>query len=169
MTSSSDPSCCNCRSPRVQTHCELCQGALCKKCVQSPPKGAFAYWEECPEDLRFLNYCPSCYQEKVETAATQYEETLTRAKAAYVFFNSQKKAIPVLKKAKTKISIENQEDRDDTILKLAYRAAQDGYNALVECEVVSAKKRNEGFLHSVWSGSAYAASVDEEKMETRFR
>ena len=166
---SSAAACSSCRSPRLETHCKLCDAPLCRKCVLAPPQGAFFYLWPLPEELSHICYCQNCFQDKVEPALAHYETTLAQAREVFVFFTTQRKAIPVLKKAKEKISIDLQEDRDDTILKLAYLAADQGYNAIVECDLKSEKKRNEGYQHSVWKGSAFPAQVDAEKVEERFR
>ena len=55
-------------------------------------------------------------------------------------------------------------DRDETILRLAFQAAKGGFNALVQGDVTSRKVRNHGYQKSVWSGTAFAADVDEEKL-----
>jgi len=169
VESTSQPiTCQTCRKPKAQHACSLCEADLCKKCVMAPPPGAFKLLKEVPEELAHIHYCQSCFQETVEPALQHYEDTVLLAREVFVFFTTQKARLPILKKAKDRVSIEGGDDRDETTLKLAYLAAEEGFNSIVECEIKCEKKRDaDGYQHSVWSGSAFPALIDAVKLERR--
>jgi hypothetical protein len=93
-----------------------------------------------------------------------YEETLEQAKRVFVFFKTQRKSIPLIKKEKNPEWIEESPDRDETILKLAYISASRGFNAIMDVETTSKKVRNEAYQTSVWSGSGIPAQVDAARV-----
>lgn len=164
----SEEICSVCRRPKAIRECELCEASLCKSCSLFLEGTTFSFLRKLPEVLSHTYYCGSCYDENIEPALTSYQETMELAKKAYFFFNTQKKAIPLLKKAKETLVVENCADRDEAILRLAFFAAQDGFNAVIEAEVISKKIRNEGYEKSSWRAVGVAALVDAEKME-KFR
>jgi hypothetical protein len=157
--------CITCRRPKVAHHCELCQSALCKKCTHLLKEGTFSFLETLSETLSHFYYCQTCYSQNVETALESYNETLELARKVYFFFTTQKRQPPILKKSKDKIEVSVCVDRDETILRLGFKAASAGFNAVIEAEVISVKLRNEAYQKSVWSGFGYPAMVDAARLE----
>jgi uncharacterized protein YbjQ (UPF0145 family) len=101
----------------------------------------------------------------VEPAREDYEQKMAEAKGVYIFFTTQKRPLPILSKESEQIRIDNCEDRDETILRLAFQAVEAGCNAVVETDVISVKVRNAGWQKSAWKGSGFAAMVDAAKLE----
>jgi hypothetical protein len=161
--------CVSCRRPKDDLSCELCHADLCKKCVQFLDAATFSFYTKIPNELSHTHYCQNCYAQTVESALEAYEEIIERARGSYVFFTSHRKQIPLLKKSKDSVRVENCEDRDETILRLAFLAAEQGYNSVMEVEVVCEKVRNEGYQKSAWRAVGIPATVDAEKMERNFR
>ncbi len=161
--------CETCRQPTAQTACELCENALCRDCVLSPPGGSFALLKEVPGELTHAIYCRFCFDEKVQPALTRYEETLEKAKQVSVFFVTQRKEVPLIKKSKVTLRIKECIDRDETILRLAFLAANEGFNALIDTEVAYQKVRNHAHQKTLWSGSGVAAEIDEAKLDRQFK
>ena len=83
----------------------------------------------------------------------------------FVFFITRKKEIPMIRKSKEKFTVPKCADRDETILRLGFFAAQNGYNAIVEVDVKSVKIRDGSYQTSVWSGSGIPADINEAKLE----
>jgi hypothetical protein len=125
--------------------------------------------ETVPEVLGHPVYCGACHDSEVLPLEEEYRETLERAKDVFVFFKTQRKEIPLTKRSKLQYRIEACKDRDETIFRLAFFAARDGFNAIIETEVSSRKVRNEGYQTSIWSGTAVPASVDAGKMDAQDR
>jgi hypothetical protein len=101
----------------------------------------------------------------IEPALEAYREQLANAKNAYFFTPAFKKRIPVLKKAKSRVQIKGTPDRDETILRLAFLAIEQGHNAVIEAEVSAQKVRNEGYQKSLWVGSGLPVTIDLTKFE----
>ncbi len=160
----SDMECVNCRKPNATLQCECCEEPTCKKCVEFLAPDAFQFRVEVPEELKHSRYCGQCFDLHVAPELSLYEETLEQAKRVFVFFKTQRKSIPLIKKEKNPEWIEESPDRDETILKLAYISASRGFNAIMDVETTSKKVRNEAYQTSVWSGSGIPAQVDAARV-----
>jgi len=102
----------------------------------------------------------------VGPALDSYTETLKRAKGVYVFFKTQRKPIPMVGQQKhERVQVLSCPDRDETIMRLAFSAAELSLNAVIEVDVTCEKVRDEGYQKMNWRGSGVPASVDAGKIE----
>ncbi len=160
-----DQTCVSCRRPKASLHCESCQEPLCKDCKMFLREGTFSFLAKLPEELSHTNYCTACYTTQIEPALQSYEETMELARKAYFFFKTQKRTIPVLRRARFPIQIVDCADRDETILRLAFHAVSDGYNAIIEADVLSEKVRMGVYQTTRWKGTGVAAEADKVKLD----
>jgi hypothetical protein len=128
-------------------------------------EATFSFYAVVPDELRHSYYCSSCQATVFAPALERYQELMERAREAYFFFCTQRKAVPVLKREREPLRVDRCPDRDETILRLAFKAVELGSNAVIEAEVVSEKVRNEGYQKSAWKGVGFAAVVDAERLE----
>ncbi|MBC7384530.1 MAG: hypothetical protein H7301_00020 [Cryobacterium sp.] len=161
--------CETCRTPDVSTACQLCEKQLCEDCVLAPPNGTFSLQEKVDPELVHSVYCRFCYDEKVEPEVLRYDENKAKAENVYIFFTTQRKEIPLIKHSKLTVKVQNCADRDETILRLAFIAAEKGFNAVIDTEVVYAKKRDHAYQTTAWSGHGSPAAVDEEKLDRQVK
>ena len=157
--------CLSCRLPKATLHCALCHEAVCKGCVIFLDEGTFAFETEVPAELTHTHYCAPCFDSQVQPQLDRYHEQIEQAKKVYFFFSERKKVISVQRKGLARVKVESCEDRNETILRLAFRAVQQGFNAVVEAEVSCEKIRNQGYQKSLWKGSGMPAQVDAEKLQ----
>jgi len=167
-----EETCFSCR--RTQGHkatvkCGVCQVLLCKKCAFFLASSTFSFREKIADELKHDYYCYFCHQQHVEPARESYLKLVDRARELYFFFNTQKRSIPVIRRGKQKVQVQECQDRDETILRLAFFAAELGYNSVIEAQVNSKKVRNAGYQTSVWSGVGLPAEVDAAKLECSFK
>ena len=156
--------CCACRLPRAQHECEVCYEPICRTCLQRVDEATFMFQPKLPEILTHNVYCQLCYDEHVAPRLETYNEVLTRAKEVFFITLSFRGFLPTLKKAKTEISVKDCTDRDETIMRLAFLAAEAGYNSIIYGEVTSQKVRDNAYQTSRWSGHGLPAIVDEAKL-----
>ena len=161
--------CIACRKPKATLECEVCNEMVCKNCSQVLDKSTFSFMEEVPEILTHTLYCSGCFDHQVAPELDTYNEILSRAKDCFVFFTTQRKEIPLIRRSKVTFNVSANKDRDETILRLAFFAAKDNYNAITEVNVSASKVINEGYQTSVWKGSGIPALVDADKMEFQDR
>ena len=157
--------CYSCRKPKAPFECEVCHEQFCKNCSQILDEAVFKFLPEKPPALSHSIYCGGCFDQEVAPQLVEYTLAVESAKEAFVFFKTGKRRIPLIRRGKTAYRIQNCQDRDETIFRLAFLAVKDGFNAITEVEVTSKKVRNEGYQTSTWSGSAMPAEVDAEKMD----
>jgi len=157
-------SCTLCRSSKVTGNCELCDTVVCKTCLHFLAEGTFAFWDELPGELSFSYYCTTCHAEHVETALEKYHGLMEQAKEVVFCFDTQKRELPLLGKAKEKVFVENCPDRDETILRLAFQAVEQGFSGIVDATVTAKKVRNEGYQKSSWTGAGLPAKIDLERL-----
>lgn len=160
-----ESTCISCRRPKSVHECGLCHEPLCKNCAQFLDESTFSFMKKLPDELSHSYYCYPCYDAHVEPTFELYRQHMQQAQESYIFFTTQKKPVPIIKKSKEKVSVESCEDRDETILRLAFLSAEQGYNAVVQVEVTSEKIRNEGYEKSKWRGVGFPAQVDAAKLE----
>lgn len=161
--------CETCRSDDVIDACKLCQNVLCDDCILAPPLHTFSLLETIPEPLSHVVYCRFCYDEQVEPEVVRYAETLEKANESFIFFKTQRKEIPLIRKSKEIMTVVDCDDRDETILRLAFRSAAQGFNAVVGVEVQHQKIRNHQHHTHRWSGSGSPAMIDEHKLDRQYK
>jgi hypothetical protein len=162
-------SCISCRKAKADRVCGLCEESVCRACATFLEEGTFAFLPEVAPELQHSYYCPYCNAETLEPALTSYQEKLEQAKAVFFFFEGRKKPIPLLNKAKVRVEVPQCGDRDETILRLAFKAVELGFNAIVEAEVSHAKVRDHGWQKMQWSGHGIPALVDGERLDRHFQ
>ncbi len=155
--------CIICQSPKIHAHCGICKNALCKDCEEYLEPGSFSFLEKTPEELDLAHYCPSCFDSTITPARTKYEETLALAREVNIFFSADKHLPRILEKAKKPIHVENCKDRDETILRLGFKAAELGFNSIIKVEVTAAQIRNLAFQTSRWQGTGIPVNIDLAK------
>lgn len=162
---STNPSICIfCRQPKAGLACGACTAPVCKGCVMRIEGNAFKLQTEIPLILSNSAYCPGCYDQHVSPALTEYKATLTRAREVGVWSKTYRGRIPVLKKSRKEVSAEDFADKDELILFLAFRAAEQGFNGLTQTDLTSRKTRVNGYQKTLWNGRALPVLVDEEKL-----
>lgn len=157
--------CISCRRPKASIDCELCHEPVCKGCTRFLEEGTFSFRRKLPESLSHSRYCDPCFASEVEPALEAYREVMEQARGVYIFFTTQKRQPTILKKSNDSIRVEACDDRDETILRLAFMAVEQGYNAVLQVNVTSEKVRNEGYQTSRWRGIGIPAQVDAAKVE----
>ncbi len=133
------------------------------------PVETFSFLKTIPENLAHSVYCNPCYDELVAPELDLYQETMQKAEGVFVFFTTQRNGIPMTRKSKEVFEVRDCIDRDEAILRLAFFAAQAGFNGLIECEVDYEKVRLGAYQTSKWHGTGVAAQVDADKIALQDR
>jgi hypothetical protein len=154
-----------CQKPKAPKTCELCHGSICKACQQTLSTDAFLYLAKIPTRLSHSSYCVKCYDDEVLPALTDYNEMTERAKDVYYLSKAYPGWIRVLQRHTKRVVVDDCDDRRETILRLAFQAAEMGFNAIIEAEVESFKTRNHAYQSARWKGSAMPAKIDGDHLE----
>jgi len=157
--------CAVCQKPKAPKTCELCHASICKSCQETLPADAFLYQAKRAPYLEHKSYCVRCYDEQVVPALHAYEEMSEKAKDVYYLSKAYPGYIRVLQRHTRRVEVPDCDDRRETILRMAFMAAEMGFNAIIEAEVESFKTRYHAYQSARWKGSAMPAKIDGEHLE----
>jgi hypothetical protein len=160
--------CITCRRLKADQFCGLCGQSICRGCEISLEEGAFSFLAEVKPELEHLHYCQACHASTVEPELEAYNAMKAQARGVFFFFDTRKQQIPTLKKSREKIEVKACVDRNETILRLGFIAAQQGYNAVINAQVVATQMRDHGYQKTNWSGVGYPAMVDGDRLDRHF-
>jgi hypothetical protein len=151
-----------CLKSKAPYICGACQSVLCKEHAHFNEIEAFLLPEKPPEELSHDVYCSVCYDRIVFPVVQQNREIMRKAKNVNVFFKDQGKETRLVKKSEKPVKVEKCKDRDEAILKLAFLAAQAGFDTLVSVEIISEKIRNGGYQSTIYKGSGIPANTERK-------
>ena len=157
--------CSHCSAVKAPFECGICKKALCKNCQQAVDTHAFSFLTKIPAELKLGNACPNCFEEKVLPHKIIYDETMERAKDIYFLTNNYPGYVHVLQKHNKRVIIEKCVDRREMIMRMAFFAAELGFNAIIAADINNSKIRMGKYQSSTWSGSAIPANINGEQLE----
>jgi hypothetical protein len=114
--------------------------------------------------MKSSSFCSACYIQTVEPEMTRYDKIMEAAREIAVFEINQGKETRLIKRLEDKVFVRECPDREETVLRLAFFAAQRGFNSIVDTEVVAVKLRDGSYQRTVYTGSAVPANVSEAKL-----
>lgn len=155
--------CSSCRLPKANLTCECCQALQCKSCAQKLKKDSFSFLTTLPKELSHQIYCGRCFDQKVAPALAEYETHLRKARNVNVFFKTQSEETRLMRRSEKPIKVSGCEDKDETLLRLAFLAAQANFNTLIDVVITSEKVRMEAYQTTRWNGSAVPINLDETR------
>lgn len=159
--------CSSCRLPKASLICECCQASQCKSCAVKLKKNSFSFLPVIPTELTHHIYCGHCYDEKVAPALSTYNETMAKARNVNVFFKTQSEETRLLRRAEKPITVTGCEDKNETLLRLAFLAAQANFNTLIDVVITSEKVRMQAYQTTQWKGSGIPLYMDEDRLPKR--
>lgn len=94
----------------------------------------------------------------------QYDELMEKAKNTLVYEKTQGKETRLIKRIEKPVYVKDCPDRAETMLRLAFFAAQAGYNAIIDVDLVPTKIRTGSYQTTNWSGSGIPAQVNTGRL-----
>ncbi len=152
--------CTTCQKPNATFACGICQNTSCKKCVQFLPESQFSFLKNPDPKLLHGTYCPNCFDQHVAPELAAYEETMARARDVAVFYKTQNKETRSIKRKAESMRVENCDDKDETLLRLAFFAAKANFNTLLDVVITSEKDIVGGYQKSIWQGVGSPVNMD---------
>ena len=157
-------SCVTCLKTKANLTCGLCAGSLCKKCAEFLAEETFSFLKTVPAELAHSTYCGNCFGEHVAPAQLQYDETMEAARNVMIFMKSQAKETRLIKRKEPEVKVTDCADHDETIMRLAFYAAQLKFNALIDVLITPKKVVDGHYQTTVYTGSGIPAQVHESKL-----
>jgi hypothetical protein len=154
--------CQTCHKSKAKLKCGIGHEDVCKSCAQFLEEDSFSFFAVVPENLRHSVYCPTCFDLHVAQAQRDYQELMGRARETLVYYKTQSKETRLIRRTEETVSVLDCQDHDELILRLAFFAAQAGFNSIIDVQVHSKKVKLNGYQTTVWSGSGLPANVKEK-------
>jgi hypothetical protein len=148
--------------------CLRCQTHIAKREALFVNEEQFALLEKMPADIDVGVYCAPCFDAHVAEALADYNDKLEKAKDVNVFYSTQSKETRFVRRTEKAIRVENCQDRDDVILRLAFRAVESNKNSIVDVTLASVKVRNGGWQTTVWSGKAIPTDIEDSQLQRKY-
>jgi hypothetical protein len=152
--------CTTCKKPKAAYTCGICKEPVCKSCGNFVGAEKFSFLRKIPEDLKHEVYCNVCFDDKVAAPLAEYEATMEKARDIIVFQKNETKRTGHLKRKELPYKVEDCEDEDETVLRLAFFAVQDGFNCLLDIQISHRKIIVGSHKKTVFSGTAIPITID---------
>lgn len=153
--------CSHCQKSNPQLQCGCCGAAVCKYCAHILDDSSFDFLTQRPAHLSAHVFCHPCFNEKVAPELENYNQTLEQAKAVHIFDKTQGKETRLLKRrSENKVMVENCEDPDEAVLRLAFFAVQKNCNAVVDVDVSATKIKNGSYSKRIWRASGICSQLN---------
>ncbi len=153
--------------PKPTLQCQVCKIALDKTQAQFVDEDTFAFLSHLPPGVSLGSYCFACFDQHVESELSGYNAKMELAKNINIFYLTQSKESRFVRRIEKPVKVENCLDRNELILRLAFRAVEANKNSLVDVDLLSTKIRNGRWQTSRWSGRGIPASIDEVHLKRR--
>jgi hypothetical protein len=160
--------CSSCFKPKANYQCPLCHEDVCKSCTQFMEDGSFSFLKKIPEEISHTMYCPRCFDEKVAVPLENYLSTIEKAKEVVVFFKDEGQKTRLFSRKEPIVEVPECLDREETILRLAFFAAEKNFNAIIDVDLSSKKIMNGSHRYSIWKGSAVPCKLDEKILSREY-
>ncbi len=151
--------CSICEKAKSMMECGLCKAALCKYCAQFLEEESFSFLKVIPSELSHAVYCGSCFAEKVAPELEIHQQLLERAKNIIVYESNQGKETRLMPRHEKPFIVKDCADREETLLRLAFFAAQANYNAIIDVSLTSVKVKTGSYQTTKWSGTAVPVNL----------
>jgi len=152
--------CETCGKSKAPLQCGVCQVSLCKKCAQFLEEGSFEFLRRVPQILLHTVYCGPCFDQHVSPELHNYQELMAAAKEIAIFYNDQRRETRLVPRLEDPYSVADCADEREVLMRMAFWAAQAGFNSVIDVEVVAKKNKVPGSQRMIWSGSGLPAQVD---------
>lgn len=89
---------------------------------------------------------------------------MERAKDVQVFFKTQGKETRLIKRLEEPYEVLDCNDEDETVMRLAFLAAKNNFNSIIDVDLKYEKIRINGYQTHKWSASAVPANIQEKNL-----
>lgn len=144
--------CQTCLKNKTALNCSECEEATCKHCSFFIDDTVFEYAELLPENIMDQTFCTPCYHKTAEPVLAKYNEYLKTAKNVNVYSTIQGNETGMIKRIEKPIVIKDCDDREETLMRMAFFAAQKGYDTLVDVDIKPTKVGKGTYKKLIWTG-----------------
>lgn len=161
-----EASCCTlCSSKKAPLVCDICASPVCKSCVERIDHVSLSFLTVVPKVLEHENICSRCFDQHVAAEKARCDDLMEKAKEVYFLTKNFRGNVRISGRHTKRVATQKCSDRRECILRLAFYAAELGFNAIIEADVESSKIVMGKYQSAEWKGSAMPANIDGEHLE----
>lgn len=157
-------SCTTCGKSKSLLNCEVCTTSVCKHCAQLIDEDTFSFLDTKKPEMQHSIFCTTCFDQTISADLEKYNITMEAAKEVYVFYKTHSKVTRLIRRDEEPITVSDCADKDEVLLRLAFKAAQMGYNSLIQIELNSKKLRENNYQSQVYTATGIPAQVDLSRL-----
>ncbi len=144
-----------CLNKKTTLRCNICEQYSCKHCTHFVDDNLFKFQDLLPKHISNKSFCPNCFDEKVRDELSDYISIMDKAKDVNVYAKVQSSETRLMRRVAKQIKIKDCEDKEEALMRLAYLAAQKGFDTIVDVDIISKKVKLGGrYKKLVWDGTA---------------
>lgn len=125
---------------------------------------AFSFLRKKPKELSYSIYCDPCFQDKVAMPLSEYEDNYEKSKDIIIFRKNETKKTGHLKRKELPYKVEDCEDEQEVILRLAFFAVQDGFNCLLDLDISHRKIIVGSHKKTIYTATAIPITIDPSEV-----
>lgn len=156
--------CKTCRKPKANYHCGICQDPTCKACTHFVGEDTFSYLKKVPEILTHTTYCTPCFDETVSETLNNYNATMDKARDIIIYSKDQSKITRFLKRKEPPYQVENCEDEQEAVMRLSFKAAEAGFNCLIDVQFTTKKTIVGSHKKTIYAATAVPITIDPNEI-----
>jgi hypothetical protein len=150
----SNQNCVVCLKNETSLRCHSCHDFTCKNCSFIIDENRFPFLQLLPAELAHQIFCQNCFNNSISDEIEKYLEILNRARDVNVFDKKQSTETRLIRRIEKPIKVSDCEDREETLLRLAFITAQLGFDTLVDVDISYEKVGDRSYKKFIWHGTA---------------
>ncbi len=157
----SESKCYICAKTKNLMECECCHSSVCKSCAEILPEDAFSFADTQTDLLTKKIFCNPCFNQEIQEPLNAYNEILDKAKDVNIYFDHQGKETRLMKRKEKSISIPDCADKEEILMRLAFKAAEKGFNTVLDVKVVGEKIRMGTYQTTKYKATGVPTQLEE--------
>lgn len=155
--------CSSCAKNKTDLECGYCESPTCKTCATFVDEDSFDFFNMIPDNLQNKAFCQSCFANQVSTEIETLKVLLSKARQVNVYRKEQGTETRFIRRIQKPIQVVDCQDEQETLMRLAFLATQQGFSTLVDVEIQSRKIGEGRYKKYVFDGFAVPVETKNHK------
>jgi hypothetical protein len=156
--------CTTCGKSKALLNCGICTVTVCKHCAQILEEDAFSFLDVQKPEMLHTIFCNTCFDEKIAADWADYQQTMEAAKNIEIYFKDQSKETRLMKRIDVVFKVVDCTDRNETLMRLAFKAVKMGFNSVIDVDLVCAKVRMGAYQTQSYSATGVPSNIHADNV-----
>jgi len=154
--------CTTCGKSKSILNCGMCAVTVCKHCAQFIDEDTFSFLDVKKPEMAHSTFCNTCFDQHIAADLVLYEQTMETAKNISIYYNDQGKETRLMKRIDVLLTVNDCTDRNEIIMRLAFKAVQMGFNAVIDVDIVATKVRTGAYQTHMYRATGIPSNAHEK-------